>query len=98
MEVYQKDSTSRSNEWQAQRGAKEEATNQYVEFHGDMGVREARVHEGSKRAQVTPERPRRGGAKVAQGKQPHKATKGPPVNLIQVKPPTEQIIKLAKIL
>ena len=34
--------------------------NQYAAFHGNKGDREARVYEGSKRAQVTSERPRRG--------------------------------------
>ena len=98
MEEYQKGSASRSKDWQDPVGGKEEATNQYAVFHENKGGRETGEHEGSKRAQATPERPRRGSAKVLPGKEPKKATMGPPVNLIQVKSPTEQMIKLAKTL
>ena len=99
MEEYQKGSASRSKDWQDPVGGKEEATNQYAVFHENKGGRETGEHEGSKRAQVKPERPRRGNAKIVQGKHPNKVTRGPLVNLIQVKPPTEQeMIKLTKTL
>ena len=81
-----------------QMAAKEETTNQYAAFHGSKGDRGARGHEGDKRAQVTPERPRRGHTKAVHGKQPHKATKVAKAKLIQVKPSAAQMIALAKTL
>ena len=61
---------------------------------GPKGGKETRGQGTSKRAQVTPERPGRGNIRAAQGKH----ARGPPVKVIQVKPPTERMIKLAKTL
>ena len=61
---------------------------------GPKGGKDTRGQGTSKRAQVTPERPGRGNIRAAQWKQARRI----PLELIQVKPPTERMIKLAKTL